>query len=274
MARQKPRNAPVRRSAPEIEDAVPEAEWPTARMAAKIAGVSVTSIRNWEESGELRCSRADGVKRYSPVDLRRIAPTEETTRRDLILVLAEESQRLLKLSTEPVQRLFAAFGETLDRQQTRIVDLEKRHLEVLGQYEEALTHRHERDLEIEVTRRQQTRIDHGVRTLEEWLPKLASQAVGRVKVQKVIESLSDAQIQMLREIDAIDAQQLDLLTRIRDEAKKKGSADGHSQETGGSQAPGASQDSEATAGQAAAAAESASAVGARGDGPSAGAGKG
>lgn len=219
-ARPKTRHAPARPSASEEPDR-PESEWPTARMAAKLAGVSVTTIRNWEESGELRSSKHAGVKRFNPIDLAKLAPSEETLRRDLVVVLAEQAQRLLKLSTEPVQRLFEQFNQTLDRQAARIAELEKRHLAVLAQYEDALSHRHERDLEVEVTRRQQERIDKGVRTLEEWLPKLASQAMGRTKVQKVIESLSDAQLHMLREIDAIDEQQFDLLRRIREDAKAK-----------------------------------------------------
>jgi hypothetical protein len=193
--------------------------WPTAQKAARMLGVSLRTVHNYIERGEIHCKIDSlGVKRLNPDEVAELMPAEQEATRSVLQTLAEETRGLLKLTTEPTRKLLELFSEHVERQNKRITDLESAHLATLKQYEEALSLAHERELARDVVRQQQARIDRGVKTLEEWLPKLASQAIGRTKVQKLIEGLQDEQLEMLKEIGAITGEQRELLAQIRDDA--------------------------------------------------------
>lgn len=203
--------------------------WPSIAAAAQTVGVSTRTLRDWAESGELRTVEVDGVLRFDPSDLHLMKPDERVMRRDFVVTMTQQATQLLKLSTEPADKLFKTFERTLERQAARIDQLEQRHIALLELQERMASERDEREVNREIARREQDRIDHGVETLERWLPKLASQALGRRKVQKVIESMSLEQIFMLKEIGAITDEQVDLLRQIQadvaEEKKREQQAD-------------------------------------------------
>jgi DNA-binding transcriptional MerR regulator len=233
--------------------------WPSVAAAAQTVGVTPRTLRDWAEAGELRTVEVDGVLRFDPTDLHLMKPDERVMRRDFVITMTEQATRLLKLSTEPTEKLFRTFERVLEAQAKRITQLEDRHIRLLELQEQMTSQRDEREMDREIANREQDRIDHGVQTLERWLPKLASQAIGRRKVQQVIEGMSLEQIMMLKEIGAITDDQVDLLRQIqidvadererekqgdakqqaRDAAKQANRAAGDGDDTAGTESPAA-----------------------------------
>jgi hypothetical protein len=214
------RSAPAEKPGPKPGSLDDEPKhWLTLPKASRFAKVSPRQILEWVDQGDVRAEYFEGQKRFSEEDLALMMGRIDPDSRHILDTLSEQLRALFKLTTEPTQKLLSLFSEETERLRKRIDALEERHLGTLKAYEDALSLQHERALEIRVTERQQDRIDLGVKSFKEWLPRLAREAMGRTKVQKVIESLSDEQIVFLNEMEAITPAQGKLLAQIRDESK-------------------------------------------------------
>ena len=203
--------------------------WPTRYKAAAKIGVSVRTLDRMVINSEVKPQIIDGIKRYDPTELEEVAVDAEgvndfrvilDTVNDSLKLAQEHAKALFSMVTTPSKAVLDLLQEEVKRLRERAGTLEDKHLDMVESYEKVLSASNERELSRTKAQAEQVRADQAAKLFFDLAPVLIDQLMSGTKVNKLLTSLSNDQVDTLKAAGFLSDEQFAII----DDARKKRAA--------------------------------------------------
>ena len=196
-----------------IDTEDPRQTWPNATKAAKVLGVSKTKFEKLAKEVELEyVLTADGERLFNPTKITEytgIYDDEQLEQAkvvnkhllDTTKMLCERLEKVLKLSTDPADKVITHLLEDNKNLREKYGELQTKYIEGIEAFESALTQAHEREMAAAVQKTRDERMGKVLDVALGMAPELVAQAMSAVgkkaAFSKLTNSLSEEQLTML-----------------------------------------------------------------------------
>jgi hypothetical protein len=198
--------------------------WPTRYKAAAKVGVSVRTLDRMVLNGEVKPVLVDGTRRFNPSELDEIAPEGDVSAEfrqvlevvnDSLKLAQEHAKALFSMVTTPSKAVLDLLQEEVQRLRARATQLEDKHLDMVQSYEKVLSASNDRELQRAKTLAEQQRADKAAQLFFDLAPVLADQVLGGSKVNKLLLSLSNDQVEALKAAGFLSDEQFAIIDEVR-----------------------------------------------------------